>query len=149
MDQRRILLLVHPTRRDAQELADVVAKRLLAAGVQPVALAADVHGTPMGDCDALLMADPADPAAGCELVLILGGDGSILRGAELSRGTGVPILGINLGHVGFLAEADPEEIGTTVDRIVAGDYPSRSDWRSRCAPCVAASRSSPPGPSTR
>ena len=122
MDQRRILLLVHPTRRDAQELADVVAKRLLAAGVQPVALAADVHGTPMGDCDALLMADPADPAAGCELVLILGGDGSILRGAELSRGTGVPILGINLGHVGFLAEADPEEIGTTVDRIVAGDY---------------------------
>ena len=122
MDQRRILLLVHPTRRDAQELADVVAKRLLAAGVQPVALAADVHGTPMGDCDALLMADPANPAAGCELVLILGGDGSILRGAELSRGTGVPILGINLGHVGFLAEADPEEIGTTVDRIVAGDY---------------------------
>ena len=122
MDQRRILLLVHPTRRDAQELADVVAKRLLAAGVQPVALAADVHGTPMGDCDALLMADPADPAAGCELVLILGGDGSILRGAELSRGTGVPILGINLGHVGFLAEADPEEIGTTVDRIVAVDY---------------------------
>ena len=122
MDQRRILLLVHPTRRDAQELAGVVAKRLLAAGVQPVALAADVHGTPMGDCDDLLMADPADPAAGCELVLILGGDGSILRGAELSRGTGVPILGINLGHVGFLAEADPEEIGTTVDRIVAGDY---------------------------
>ena len=122
MDQRRILLLVHPTRPDAQELADVVAKRLLVAGVQPVALAADVHGTPMGDCDALLMADPADPAAGCELVLILGGDGSILRGAELSRGTGVPILGINLGHVGFLAEADPEEIGTTVDRIVAGDY---------------------------
>ena len=122
MDQRRILLLVHPTRRDAQELSGVVAKRLLAAGVQPVALAADVHGTPMGDCDALLMADPADPAAGCELVLILGGDGSILRGAELSRGTGVPILGINLGHVGFLAEADPEEIGTTVDRIVAGDY---------------------------
>lgn len=40
MDQRRILLLVHPTRRDAQELADVVAKRLLAAGVQPAALAA-------------------------------------------------------------------------------------------------------------
>ena len=68
------------------------------------------------------MADPANPAAGCELVLILGGDGSILRGAELSPRHGVPIPGINLGHVGFLAEADPEEIGTTVDRIVAGDY---------------------------
>ena len=97
MDQRRILLLVHPTRRDAQELADVVAKRLLAAGVQPVALAADVHGTPMGDCDALLMADPADPAAGCELELILGGiaagrctvAGPLIELAESLSGIGI------------------------------------------------------------
>ena len=37
---------------------------------------------------------------------VLGGDGTILRGAELSRGSGVPLLGVNLGHVGFLAEAE-------------------------------------------
>ena len=45
-------------------------------------------------------------ADGCELVVVLGGDGTILRAAELARRTGVPLLGVNLGHVGFLAEAE-------------------------------------------
>lgn len=119
---RQILLLVHPTRIEAQELAVGVAARLRAAGVQPVALAADIHGTALADCPDLDMADPADPAAGCELVCILGGDGTILRGAEISRGAGVPLLGVNLGHVGFLAEAERHDIDRTVERIVARDY---------------------------
>jgi NAD+ kinase len=119
---RRILLLVHPVRRDAQELAAQVATRLHEAGIQPVALAADIHGTPLADVDALEMADPADPAGGCELVCILGGDGTILRGAEISRGAGVPLLGVNLGHVGFLAEAEADDLGLIVDRVVARDY---------------------------
>ncbi|MBE3076715.1 MAG: NAD kinase, partial [Actinobacteria bacterium] len=59
---------------------------------------------------------------GCELVCVLGGDGAILRGAALSRGTDAPLLGINLGHVGFLAEAEREKLGETVERIVARDY---------------------------
>ncbi len=62
------------------------------------------------------------PAAGCELVCVLGGDGTILRGAELSRGSGVPLLGVNLGHVGFLAEVEREDLDDTVERIVARDY---------------------------
>jgi NAD+ kinase len=119
---RRILLLVHPSRLDAQELAVGVAALLRASGVQPVALAADIHGTALADCEDLEIADPADPAAGCELVCILGGDGTILRGAELSRGAGVPLLGVNLGHVGFLAEAEREDLAVTVERIVARDY---------------------------
>ena len=53
---------------------------------------------------------------------MLGGDGTILRGAELSRGSGVPLLGVNLGHVGFLAEAEREDLDATVERIVARDY---------------------------
>lgn len=121
-DERRILLLVHPTRLDAHELAVDVAARLRRAGVQPVALAADILGTALADCPDLEMVDPADPAAGCELVCILGGDGTILRGAELSRGTGVPLLGVNLGHVGFLAEAERDDLDHTVERIVARDY---------------------------
>ena len=63
-------------------------------------------------------ATPSAGAAGCELVCVLGGDGTILRGAELSRGTGVPLLGVNLGHVGFLAEAEREDLDATVERIV-------------------------------
>ena len=47
---------------------------------------------------------------GAELVVVLGGDGTLLRAAELARPAGVPLLGVNLGHVGFLAEADPEDL---------------------------------------
>ncbi len=49
---------------------------------------------------------------------MLGGDGTILRGAELARPYGVPLLGVNLGHVGFLAEAEVDEVSTVVRAVV-------------------------------
>ncbi|HEX6449121.1 MAG TPA: NAD kinase, partial [Trebonia sp.] len=55
-------------------------------------------------------------------VFVLGGDGSLLRAAECARPARTPLLGVNLGHVGFLAEAEPDGLTETVDRIVAGDY---------------------------
>jgi len=115
---RRILLVAHPNRPDAHTLAAGVAKRLDAAGVEVVAdpvLAAELDG-------AVGVAGEVDPAGGCELVCVLGGDGTILRAAEISRGCGAPLLGVNLGHVGFLAEAELETLGEAVDRIVARDY---------------------------
>lgn len=57
-----------------------------------------------------------------EVVLVLGGDGSILRGAELVRAQVAPILGINLGHVGFMAEAEREELPQVLDRLERRDY---------------------------
>ena len=56
---------------------------------------------------------------------MLGGDGTILRGAELARPAGVPLLGVNLGHVGFLAEAESEDLDTTVDLVVHRRYDRR------------------------
>ena len=53
---------------------------------------------------------------------MLGGDGSLLRAAELARPAGTPLIGVNLGHVGFLAEAEPDGLTETVDRLIAGDY---------------------------
>ena len=53
---------------------------------------------------------------------MLGGDGTILRAAELTRGTSVPLLGVNLGHVGFLAESEREDIGEAVRRLTAGEF---------------------------
>ena len=122
---RRILLVTHPGRLDAQRLAAGVATRLLAAGLGVCAPPDDLVGTPLADV-AGVQASDGDPDAsasiGCELVCVLGGDGTILRGAELSRGSGVPLLGVNLGHVGFLAEAEREDLDATVERIVARDY---------------------------
>ena len=118
---RRILLVAHPRWVEAQHLADVAA-RLHAAGIQVALLPDAAQAMSLGDSPNIVAADPTDPARGCELVCVLGGDGTILRGAELSRGTDAPLLGVNLGHVGFLAEAEREDLGETVDRIVARDY---------------------------
>jgi NAD+ kinase len=57
-----------------------------------------------------------------EIVIVLGGDGTILRAAELTRGCGAPLVGVNLGHVGFLAESEREDLDETVDRVLANDY---------------------------
>ena len=62
------------------------------------------------------------PGEGCELVLVIGGDGSILRAAELTHETSTPLLGVNLGHVGFLAEAEPEDVEFTIAAIVNRTY---------------------------
>ncbi len=57
-----------------------------------------------------------------ELILVLGGDGSILSSAHYAREYNVPLIGINLGHVGFLAEMNPEDISTVVEKIANKDY---------------------------
>ena len=48
--------------------------------------------------------------------MVIGGDGTILRAAELTHGTGTPLLGVNLGHVGFLAEAESEDVEKMIER---------------------------------
>ncbi|EIT87749.1 inorganic polyphosphate/ATP-NAD kinase [Parascardovia denticolens IPLA 20019] len=57
-----------------------------------------------------------------EIVVVLGGDGTILKAVELVKGTDVPVIGINLGHVGFLAEFESFEIETAMKRIAEKDY---------------------------
>lgn len=119
---RRILLVAHPRRVEAQQFAGVVAGQLHAAGLEVALLPDAAEATILGDSPNVVTADPTHPAAGCELVCVLGGDGAILRGAALSRGTAAPLLGINIGHVGFLAEAEREKLVETVEQIVARDY---------------------------
>jgi NAD+ kinase len=65
-----------------------------------------------------------DPSADCELVVVIGGDGTILRAAEVARESGTPLLGVNLGHVGFLAEAEYDDVGSTIEAIVERRYTS-------------------------
>ncbi len=114
-ERRRVLLVTHGGRRDAVELAHRVARYLEDSGVEVRAEsdeAADLASS------GVRPVDPATAAEGCELVVVLGGDGTILRGAELARPYDVPLLGVNLGHVGFLAEAEVDEVRTVVQSVV-------------------------------
>ncbi len=60
--------------------------------------------------------------AHADIVVVLGGDGTILRAAELTRGSEAPILGVNLGHVGFLAESERDDLRDAVRRVASGDF---------------------------
>jgi NAD+ kinase len=112
---RRVLLVTHGGRADAVTLAQAVAEELVAAGIEVVAEREEVAGLAPGP---VVPVDADVAAHGCELVIVLGGDGTILRGAELARPENVPLLGVNLGHVGFLAEAEVDEVTTVVKAVV-------------------------------
>ncbi|KRE57793.1 NAD kinase [Phycicoccus sp. Soil748] len=120
--RRRILLVAHPRRQEAHDLAAGVVQRLHDAGIEVVVQSDEAAAVNLSAQDGVTLASADNPAEGCELVCVLGGDGTILRGAEMSRGTGAPLLGVNLGHVGFLAEAEREDISATVEHIVARSY---------------------------
>ncbi|MCW2538550.1 MAG: kinase [Frankiales bacterium] len=124
---RSVLLVVHTGRSDIRELARHVMARLVAADFEirmSAGEAADLakdatDDSQFGDVTIL---DGDHPADGTEVALVLGGDGTFLRAAEVTRGTSVPLLGVNLGHVGFLAETEVDALEATVACIVGGSY---------------------------
>jgi NAD+ kinase len=115
--QRSVLVTVHTGREDAVRSAQLVVERLTAAGISVLTLAGELSFPGASEV-------PADAwaAKGAELIIVLGGDGSLLRAAEVTRPAGVPLIAVNLGHVGFLAEAEPDGLADTVDRLVARQY---------------------------
>ena len=128
---RTVLLVAHTGRDDAVRSARRTAGLLASAGITVRMTAqeaarvglADDDGTPrdpmvttVGNADTDACAD------GAELVVVIGGDGTLLRGAEFARAYDVPLLGVNLGHVGFLAEAEQGDLDESVGRIAARDY---------------------------
>ncbi|MFX4287344.1 NAD kinase [Janibacter sp. G349] len=122
MTPRRVLLMAHPSRPEALEVAMGVADKLAQAGIEVRLPAGELGESVLGQHPVVVVHDGDDPAEGVELVVVLGGDGTILRGAEAARGSGVPLLGVNLGHVGFLAEAEREDVDATVEHIVERRY---------------------------
>ena len=66
--------------------------------------------------------DPERFAEGLDAVMTLGGDGSILRAVELVGESGVPILGVNFGRMGYLTEVAPADAHSAIDRVLAGDH---------------------------
>lgn len=114
---RRILLIGHPGRSEARHVAATLVTELHRHDISVTGMPDELDALGIARHPGVTAADPGDPAADCELAVVLGGDGTILRGAELVRSTGVPLLGINLGHVGFLAEAERDDMHATVAKI--------------------------------
>ena len=119
---RRLLLVVHPTRSDAMTTAEALIAKLASENFEIVSTSeiemagiAKISLSELGD----LLSESA-----IELAVVLGGDGTILRAAQAIRGSSVPLLGVNLGHVGFLAQIGRPTIAELATAIIAKNYKS-------------------------
>ncbi len=127
---RHILLVSHTNRSEALEASLTVYRQLIDAGVIPV-MAADerqcvidfarAESSANADLRIALLHDEVEVSE-IDSAIVLGGDGTILRAAEVLRGAAAPILGVNLGHVGFLAESEKHNLAEATTRLLEGEY---------------------------
>ncbi len=146
-EHREFLVVAHTGRDIVTETMDAIARHCAAAGIklrvvdhdtkvhdvtvpaQPCAEPARPESHPvdpehlrsMGAAVEVTSAVPAS-AEGCEIVIVLGGDGTFLRAAELAYPAQVPVLGINLGRIGFLAEAEANRVDEVMRQLIDRDY---------------------------
>jgi NAD+ kinase len=128
-NQRLVLLVSHTARKEALSATLECAEALLKAGITPVMDQQErsetlAHAKTVSNSSAASILELGKDVqeSDLELAVVLGGDGTILKAAELVRASQTPLLGINLGHVGFLAESEKNEISLTMARVVAKDY---------------------------
>ena len=124
---REILLVAHTGRESIGESARRVAQLLADGGIGMRVLADEAVKIQMppvaeGPDPVTVVPNSADAAFGCELVLVLGGDGTFLRAAELARHAHIPVLGINLGRIGFLAEAEADHLVEALGQVIRREY---------------------------
>lgn len=119
---RRVGILLHPARPEAVDVAEKFVQGMANNGIQCVgvgdriaALRSRLPQIPIGQ------ATP-DDLAKVELMVVFGGDGTILRAAESVVPLGVPLLGVNLGHVGFLAELESHDVHKLVQQVAERNY---------------------------
>ena len=115
MSQKRAaVLVVNPSRSEAVEAATVLAELLYKANFDLFTISdVSIDGVTNSAVDKL-------PEV--EIAVVLGGDGTILRGAELTRERNIPLLGINIGHVGFMAEVIRPEISAVAKSVIDKSY---------------------------
>ena len=111
---RKVIFLVNASRPEALIATKELSQLLLKEGL---ALSSPSAINVLG-----ITQSPIEKLDSAELVVVLGGDGTILRGAEVARSQGIPILGINLGHVGFLAEVEKPSLSEIAASIISKGY---------------------------
>ncbi len=121
--KRCMLIVSHTYRPEAIAATAEVVNALVAACVVPVFDVQDHEDfAPHVNMEHTATLGVDVDLASLEAAFVLGGDGTILRAAELLRGSACPIVGVNLGHVGFLAEMESFDLGFTVEQVLAGNY---------------------------
>lgn len=115
-----VLILLHNDSVEANKIAAKVAQQLADATVSICALGSDKKLIQSAgyEISEYVPGTSVNP----NLALVFGGDGTILRAVEVTRSSNIPVLGINLGHVGFLAEAEVEHVEDVVKAIVEHDW---------------------------
>jgi NAD+ kinase len=119
---RRLLLVVHPTRSDAKSTAEALIAKLASENFEIVSTS-EIEMPGISKISLSELGDLLSKSA-IELAVVLGGDGTILRAAQAIRGSSVPLLGVNLGHVGFLAQIGRPTIAELATAIIAKNYKS-------------------------
>jgi NAD+ kinase len=116
---RTIAMLVHHERPEAATVAVALRDALVAQG----------HHVCLPASDAGVVGDPAAAVpdadlggGGVDLAIAIGGDGTILRTVALVAPGGVPVLGVNVGQLGYLTEVEPAEAVAAAEKVLAGDY---------------------------
>lgn len=119
---RRVLVIAHTGRDEARVVAEQFCAALHGHGIRVRLLKAEADDLTLEIPDVETVEPSPDASEDCELTLVIGGDGTILRAADLTHDSGTPLLGVNLGHVGFLAEAESDDVESTIDAIVHRRY---------------------------
>ena len=128
---RFVLVVTHTGREDALLASQEVCSQLVEAGITPVMTGEELadtrafsgsHVAPNSAVEKIVELGVGAQLTDLEVVMVLGGDGTILKAAEVVRDVATPLLGINLGHVGFLAESERDGLRDAVHRVVEKDY---------------------------
>lgn len=113
-----VYLISNISKSGALPIIDDVCKRLLEHNCTIYARYAEGYHYPAG------IRTTYDPAVCrlCDMIICIGGDGTIIDGAHCSAEYGIPVLGINTGRLGFLAQVEPCQIDHALERLLKGDY---------------------------
>ena len=111
----KIALVLHPNRESSSEIAAKVAAAAAERGIEVTVSEPDASRVPSATPRAR---EPLE----ADFIVAVGGDGTVLQAARMARISGIPILGVNAGTVGFLAEVDPSRLGDALDALRDGDY---------------------------
>lgn len=115
---RSVYVLMHDQKPNIEEIAQIIAQKLHSAGIR--AAAEPWLFKRMQDAG-LMLFDSSVPD-GCEAILSVGGDGTLLRANGLAMELNLPLLGVNVGRVGFLAELEMDQLDGAFEKLASGEY---------------------------